>query len=178
MTILPPQIPTPGANTTIRAAGATDVAAITAIHNHLVRTSTAVWDETEVDQADRARWLADRQAAGFPVLIAADGNDAVLGYASYGVWRARSGYRHSVEHSVHVRDDQRGHGIGRALLVALIEHARAQQVHAMIGAIEAGNTASIALHQTCGFAVVGEFPQVGTKFGRWLDLTFMQLTLG
>ena len=163
---------------TIRAAGDGDVAAITAIYNHLVRHSTAVWDDVEVDEADRAQWVAARHGDGFPVLVAIDAGGALVGYASYGVWRARSGYRHTVEHSVHVREDRRGAGIGAALLQALIDHARAQGLHAMVGGIEAGNLPSIALHRKLGFASVGHLPEVGTKFGRWLDLVFMQITLG
>lgn len=162
---------------TIRDAGDGDIAGITAIYNQLVRQSTAVWDEVEVDRADRAQWVAARRRDGFPVLVAIDTEGDPVGYASYGVWRARSGYRHTVEHSVHVREDRRGAGIGAALLQALIDHARAQGLHAMVGGIEAGNLASIALHRKLGFASVGHLPEVGTKFGRWLDLVFMQITL-
>lgn len=151
--------------------------AITAIHNHAVEHSTAIWDEDPVDIADRARWMSDRQAAGFPVLVAVDEAGEVLGFGSYGTWRTRSGYRRTVEHSVYVREDQRGKGLGRALLTALIEHARAAGIHVMVAGIEAGNVGSIRLHERLGFVLEGTMPQVGEKFGRWLDLSFLLLRL-
>ncbi len=101
----------------------------------------------------------------------------VLGYASFGPWRAFDGFRHTVEHSVYVHPDRHGQGIGKALMQALIERAKALNKHVMVAAIEAGNTASIGLHQQLGFEQTGLMPQVGTKFGRWLDLAFLQLHL-
>ncbi|MCT1479290.1 GNAT family N-acetyltransferase [Microbacterium sp. p3-SID336] len=160
----------------IRDAEDSDLDAITAIHNHAVVHTTAIWNEEAVDRADRAAWLADRTARGYPVLVAVDGAD-VLGYASYAQWRPHSGYRLTVEHSVYVRGDQRGRGIGRTLMRALIDRARAAGLHVMIGGVESGNTASIALHERLGFAEVGRMPQVGAKFGRWLDLSMLQLVL-
>ncbi|WP_395330637.1 N-acetyltransferase family protein [Novosphingobium sp. BL-8H] len=161
----------------LRDAGPGDVAGITAIYNHAVANTTAVWNETPVDHANRAAWLVDRQGAGYPVLVAEDADESVVGYASFGDWRAWSGYRHTVEHSVYVRVDQRGNGIGKALMLALIERARASGKHVMVAGIEAGNTASIALHEKLGFESVGLLKQVGAKFGGWLDLAFLQLTL-
>lgn len=160
----------------IRDAEDSDLDAITAIHNHAVVHTTAIWNEEAVDRADRAAWLADRATRGYPVLVAVDGGE-VLGYASYAQWRPHSGYRLTVEHSVYVRDDQRGRGIGRTLMHALIDRARAAGLHVMIGGVESGNTASIALHERLGFAEVGRMPQVGAKFGRWLDLSMLQLVL-
>lgn len=162
---------------TLSEATAAHLPGILAIYNDAVLTSTAIWNETPVDLDNRRAWLAERQAAGFPVLVAVDERNEVLGYASYGSWRAIEGFRHTVEHSLYVRGDQRGLGLGRALLQALIEHARATGLHVMVAAIESGNTASIALHQRLGFASCGQMPQVGRKFGRWLDLTLMQRVL-
>ncbi|KGJ10197.1 N-acetyltransferase (plasmid) [Paracoccus versutus] len=150
---------------------------ITAIYNDAVAHTTAIWNETQVDAANRMAWLADRHRAGYPVLVAVDENGAVLGYASFGDWRAFDGYRHTVEHSVYVRGDQRGAGIGRALMLALIERARDLGKHVMVAGIEAGNTASIRLHETLGFEQAGHLKQVGAKFGKWLDLAFLQLIL-
>lgn len=150
---------------------------VTAIYNDAVENSTAIWNEVRVDTANRLAWLADRQKAGHPVLVATDGDGAVLGYASFGDWRAWDGYRHTVEHSVYVRADQRGKGIGKALMVALIEKARQMGKHVMVAGIEAGNAGSIRLHEKLGFENVGHLEQVGMKFGRWLDLAFLQLTL-
>lgn len=160
----------------IRDAESGDLEAITAIHNDAVQNTTAIWNEQPVDVADRASWLADRTGSGFPVIVAVD-DSGVLGYASFAQWRPHSGYRHTVEHSVYVRADQRGRGIGKALMGALVSRARDRGVHAMIAGIDASNEGSIALHTRLGFVEVGRMPQVGAKFGRWLDLAFLQLTL-
>ena len=161
----------------IRDAGRGDIEGITAIYNDAVERTTAIWNDTTVDAANRAAWLADRERAGYPVLVAVDGSSSVLGYASFGDWRAWDGYRHTVEHSVYVRADQRGNGIGKALMLALIDRARTIGKHVMVAGIEAGNAGSIRLHERLGFEAVGHLKQVGTKFGTWLDLVFMQLTL-
>ncbi|WP_026623132.1 L-amino acid N-acyltransferase [Ensifer sp. WSM1721] len=154
-----------------------DLEAIRDIYNDAVMNTTAIWNETLVDVANRAAWLKARKAAGFPVLVAVSDAGEVVGYASFGDWRAFDGYRHTVEHSVYVRTDQRGGGIGRALMVALIERAEALGKHVMVAGIESGNAASIRLHERLGFRQTGQMKEVGTKFGRWLDLTFMQLIL-
>lgn len=161
----------------IRDAVDSDAAAIAAIYNDAVVNTTSIWNEVQVDGANRVAWMADRRRLGYPVLVAVDGDGAVLGYASFGDWRAFDGYRHTVEHSVYVRADRRGGGIGRALLTALIAAARSIGKHVMVAAIEAGNAGSIALHERLGFRQTGLMPQVGMKFGRWLDLAFLQLIL-
>lgn len=160
----------------IRDATEADMPAVTAIYNHAVANTTAIWNEKSVDVANRLAWLADRARAGYPVLVVVEGGD-IIGYASFGDWRAFDGYRHTVEHSVYVRADQHGRGIGKAMMLALIERARAIGKHVMVAGIEAGNTGSIALHDKLGFVNAGTLAQVGTKFGGWLDLTFMTLQL-
>jgi L-amino acid N-acyltransferase YncA len=162
---------------TIRDASEADLPGILSIYNDAVQHTTAIWNENLADLANRRAWLTERTGAGFPVLVMVDSAGAVLGYASYGPWRPHDGYRHTVEHSVYVRSDQRGQGLGVLLMQALIERARAAGLHVMVGAIESENTASIRLHQRLGFVTTGQMPQVGRKFGRWLDLTFMQLIL-
>lgn len=153
-----------------------DLPAIVEIHNDAVANTTAIWDEEPVDLADRTAWFEGRVAAGYPVLTAeVDGRAA--GYATYGQWRAKSGYRYSVEHSVYVHRDFYRRGLASALLAELIERARAADVHVLVGFIESQNATSIALHAKFGFVVVGRMPEVGVKFGRWLDLTLMQLTV-
>lgn len=161
----------------IRDAEDHDLEGITTIYNDAVEQTTAIWNETTIDVENRRAWLADRRKAGYPVLVAVSDEDTVLGYASFGDWRAWDGYRHTVEHSVYVRSDQRGAGIGKALMEALIGRARDIGKHVMVAGIEAGNTGSIRLHEKLGFEQVGLLRQVGTKFGRWLDLAFLQLTL-
>ncbi|MBS1166415.1 MAG: GCN5-related N-acetyltransferase [Proteobacteria bacterium] len=161
----------------IRDAIAADIPGIADIYNHAVAHTTAIWNDQAVDVANRTAWHAERQRLGYPVLVAVDENDAVLGYASFGDWRAFDGYRHTVEHSVYVRLDARGQGIGEALMQALIVRAKAIGKHVMVAGIEAGNTTSIRLHRKLGFAEVGRLPEVGMKFGKWLDLAFLQLVL-
>ena len=163
-------------NSLIRSASVDDLPALLAIYNHAVLHTTAIWNETPVDLANRQSWLAQRQADGFPVLVAiVDGQ--VAGYASYGPWRAFEGFRQTVEHSVYVAEAFQGRGLGKALLRTLIEQAKVDQLHVLVAGIEAQNHASIALHQGLGFVISGQMPQVGRKFERWLDLTFMQLIL-
>ncbi|QAY59611.1 N-acetyltransferase family protein [Microbacterium protaetiae] len=160
----------------IRDATPADAAAIAAIYNDAVLHTTATWHTTTVDADERRAWIAARQTAGFPVLVAADDGD-VIGYATYGDWRAWEGYRFTVEHSVYVRADRRSRGLGRTLLERLIAHARAAGKHVMVAGIGSENAGSIALHERLGFTEVGRMPQVGAKFGRWLDLVFLQLVL-
>ena len=160
----------------IRDATEHDLPAIRAIYNDAVLNTTAIWNEQPVDLANRQAWFSARQAQQYPILVTVD-NDEVTGYASFGDWRPFEGFRYSVEHSVYVRNDQRGKGLGPRLMQALIERARSCGKHVMVAAIESGNLASICLHERLGFVTTGQMPQVGIKFGRWLDLTFMQLTL-
>jgi phosphinothricin acetyltransferase len=165
------------ADAVIRPARRDDAAAIAAIHNDAVRSTTAIWTDVTVDADDRAQWMQEHEGRGEAVLVAVDADDAVLGYATFGPWRAKDGYRHTVEHSVYVRSDSRGGGLGRALLVAIVDEARRSGKHVMVAAISSDNTSSIRLHEQVGFTTVGCLRQVGTKFGRWLDLTYLQLIL-
>ncbi|NKS86508.1 GNAT family N-acetyltransferase [Rhodococcus hoagii] len=160
----------------IRDATTGDLPGILEIHNEAIANSTAIWDETLADLDERRRWLDDRRADGFPVLVA-DVDGAVAGYASYGVWRAKSGYRYTVENSVYVHVDHHRRGIATALMTALIERARAGGIHVIVASVESSNTTSIALHERFGFRIVAQMPEVGRKFGRWLDMTYLQLTL-
>ncbi len=159
---------------TIRDATPTDLSAILDIYNDAVANTTAIWNETLVDLDNRKAWHQARLERGFPVLVA-DVEGKIAGYASYGDWRAFEGFRHTVEHSVYVEKDHRGGGIGKALMQALVERARQGGIHVMVACIEAGNAGSIRLHQGLGFREVGRFSEVGIKFGRWLDLTCMEL---
>ncbi len=160
----------------IRHACIEDCAAIGEIYNHAVLHTAAIWNDATVDTDNRIAWFEARQLAGYPVLVSVE-NEVVTGYASFGDWRAFDGFRHTVEHSVYVHPGHQGKGIGRALMKALIAEARRIGKHVMVAGIEAQNSASIHLHETLGFVTTGQMPQVGTKFGRWLDLTFMQLQL-
>ncbi|MDP0398286.1 GNAT family N-acetyltransferase [Tsukamurella strandjordii] len=160
----------------IRDAQPSDLPAILVIHNDAVENSTAIWSEETSDLAERTAWLEERRAGGFPVLVAiVDGE--LGGYASYGPFRAKTGYRYTVENSVYVADGFYRRGIAEALMNALIDRAKQSDVHVVVAAIEESNHASVALHRKLGFRVTGQMPQVGIKFGRWLDLVLMQRIL-
>ncbi|MBA7854055.1 N-acetyltransferase [Enterobacter sp. RHBSTW-00901] len=160
----------------VRHASKEDCAAIGEIYNHAVLHTAAIWNDKTVDTDNRIAWFEARTFAGYPVLVSEE-DGTITGYASFGDWRAFDGFRHTVEHSVYVHPDHQGKGIGRTLMKALIIEARKIGKHVMVAGIEAQNHASIHLHETLGFVTTGQMPQVGTKFGRWLDLTFMQLQL-
>jgi phosphinothricin acetyltransferase len=153
-----------------------DLAGILAIHNHAVRNETAIWSETPAHLEDRREWRHARLAKGYPVLVADEGG-RVLGFGTFGDFRAYEGYRFTVEHSVYVAADARRRGLGTLLLTRLIEDARAMGKHVMVGGIAADNAASLALHARLGFTETARMPQVGYKFGRWLDLVFLQKML-
>lgn len=155
-----------------------DLPAILAIYNEVIATSTAVYALEPASLDERLAWLSARRTQGFPVLVAADGSRDVQGFSSFGEWRgAWPGYRYTVEHSVHVRVDRRGRGVGRVLVEALFPHARSLGKHVMIGGIDAANEASIRFHESLGFERVAHFREVGHKFGGWLDLVFVQRLL-
>jgi phosphinothricin acetyltransferase len=160
----------------VRDARVDDLPEILNIFNEAIANSTAVWFDSLDDLQGRRRWFEARQGCGFPILVAVE-EGSVLGYSTFAEFRPWHGYRHTVEHSIYVRADRRRTGIGRILLCALIERATASRAHAMVGAIEALNHASLALHAGLGFREVARMPEVGCKFGRWLDLVFVQRLL-
>lgn len=160
----------------IRPATDDDIDALLAIHNEAILNSAAIWMDEPVERAEREAWLADHHSVGHPVIVA-DIDGKAVGYASYSQWKARSGYRHTVENSLYIDVDHRGQGIGRLLMVELIAQARATGLHVMMSGIEGGNAASLHLHESLGFERVGFVPEVGTKFGRWLDLVLLRLPL-
>ncbi len=151
--------------------------AILAILNHAIVTSTALYDYEPRTLATMAIWFAAKRAGDFPVIGAFDDGGQLLGFASYGAFRAFPAYKYTVEHSVYVHHAQRGKGLGKALMNAVIAQAQAQGKHVMVGAIDAANSASLQLHAELGFERVGTMPQVGFKFGRWLDLALVQRVL-
>jgi phosphinothricin acetyltransferase len=160
----------------LRDATLEDAAEILAIYNFAALNTTAVWTDGPSDLESRREWIRARQQAGYPVLVAENGED-VVGFASFGDFRPFPGYRHTVENSVYVDPHRHRSGVGRSLMTALIARAEAMNKHAMIAGIEAANTGSIALHASLGFVEVARMPEVGCKFGRWLDLVLMQKML-
>ena len=161
---------------TVRDATDADLPAILAIYNHAIETTTAVFSYAPHTMAMRREWFADKRAKAYPVLVA-DADGAVAGFATYGPFRAWPAYRYSIEHSVYVAEAARRQGIARRLMEALLVRARAQDFHVLIGGIVSENGPSLALHEGLGFEKVAHFKEVGYKFGRWLDLTFMQVVL-
>ncbi|MGY4254667.1 L-amino acid N-acyltransferase YncA [Bradyrhizobium sp. USDA 4516] len=160
----------------IRPATEQDIPEITAIFNEAVANSNAIWTEKQDSEAERLAWMTARLALGYPVLVAVEGT-TVLGYGTFGDFRAFPGYRYSVEHSVYIHADHRGRGLGRIIVDELIAAATALGKHVMIAGIDGGNLASLRLHARAGFVEVARMPEVGRKFGRWLDLVFMQRQL-
>ncbi|MFI7009456.1 GNAT family N-acetyltransferase [Streptomyces sp. NPDC050145] len=160
---------------TVRPARATDLPPVLAIRNHAIEHGTALWTDTPQTREEGAAWLGDHLERGSAFV--AEHAGAVVGFAVYGPWKAYSGFRHTVENSVYVAEGRHGLGIGSALLSALIASARAADLHVMIAGIEAGNAASIRLHERHGFEHAGTVREVGRKFDRWLDLTLMRLPL-
>src|SRR3954453_10143075 len=150
----------------IRDAGPRDLAGILAIYNDVIATSTAVYRDAPTTLDERRSWLDARMAQGFPIFVAVEA-DEVLGFSSCGEWRGAPGYRHTVEHSVHVAVARRGAGVGRALVEALFPRALAMGKHVMIGGIDAANDASLRFHARLGFEEVARFREVGRKFDRW-----------
>jgi L-amino acid N-acyltransferase len=160
----------------IRLATSQDIPAITEIYNDAILNTTAVYSYESVTIENRQTWLEDKAKQNFPVYIAEE-NNKVIGFSSYGPFRAWPAYLHTVENSIYVHPDYRGRGVGKLLLPQLFDAARRQNMHTMIAGIDASNEASIKLHQGFGFVQVAHFKRIGFKFNRWLDLVFMQLML-
>jgi L-amino acid N-acyltransferase len=149
---------------------------ILAILNEAIEHSTALYDYRLRTAAMMDDWFDDKERGRYPVIGAVDGH-RLLGFASYGPFRSRPAYKYTVEHSVYVEKDCRGRGVGKLLLAAIVDRARQQQYHNVIGGIDAENAVSISLHKRFGFEFCGRVKQAGFKFGRWLDLDFYQLIL-
>ncbi len=151
--------------------------AILGILNEAIANSTALYDYKPRTPESMVAWFATKRANGFPVIGAEDESGKLLGFASYGTFRAFPAYKYTVEHSVYVEAGYRGAGLGRRLMEAIIAEAVAHDVHVMVGAIDAANAGSIGLHERLGFEHAGTVRQAGFKFGRWLDVAFYQRIL-
>jgi L-amino acid N-acyltransferase len=170
-------------NVIVRNAEEADLPAVLEIYNAAVLNETSIWNDDISDLGDRRAWWQTRTAQGqtrtaqgFPVYVAEiDGK--VSGYGTFGEFRQNQGYRFTVEHSIYVSASVQRRGIGSVLLTRLIAEARRTNKHTMVGGIASDNVGSIALHQRFGFVETGRMSQVGFKFGRWLDLVFMQKLL-
>ena len=164
-------------DTDIREARPADLPAMLGIYNEVVANSTAIYCDDPGDLAFMQAYLAGREQAGFPVFVA-ESSGQIMGYGSFGAFRTRPGYRFTVEHSVHTRADMRGEGVGSALMAALIVRAKEDGYRVMLGAIDSDNAGSLEFHRRLGFEIHSALPNVGRKFGRWLNMTFVTLQLG
>lgn len=151
--------------------------AILEILNDAILNSTALYDYEPRTMQHMRAWFKAKRDGGFPVIGAVGEHGALAGFASYGTFRERPAYKYTIEHSVYVHANRRGRGTGIALMRALIARATQQQYHVMVGGIDGDNRGSIRFHEKLGFVHAGTLPQVGFKFGRWLDLAFYQLIL-
>jgi phosphinothricin acetyltransferase len=146
------------------------------IFNDAILNSTALYEYHPRTLETIEGWFAAKITGGFPVIGVVDEQGTLLGFASYGAFRPQPAYKYTVEHSIYVHSSHRGRGLGRVLLDVIVASAMADQRHSLIGVIDAENQASIRLHESLGFHLVGTLPQVGFKFGRWLDAVMYQLT--
>lgn len=157
----------------IRPATEADIPGIMAVWNPLIRDTAITFTDEEKTVAGLAATLAEKRAAGHAFLVAAAAGD-VLGLATFGQFRAGRGYRHSFEHTILLGPGSRGQGLGRALMAALEDAARAAGGRSLFGGVSAENPAGIAFHAAIGYHEAARLPEVGFKFGRWLDLVLMQ----
>jgi L-amino acid N-acyltransferase YncA len=160
---------------TIRPATEADLAAINDIYNHYVLHSTCTYQEEPETMDGRRRWFS-RHGEKHPIIVAEAGGQ-VVGWGSLSPYHARSAYRFTVENSVYVRHDMHRRGVGALLLSELIVRAQKIGHRAIIAAIDREETASVAIHAKFHFEKVGHFRRVGLKFGRWLDVVYMELEL-
>lgn len=152
-------------------------AAVREIFNDAIANTTALYDYRPRSLETVLQWFGAKARDGYPVLAAVDDAGTLLGFASYGPFRAWPAYQYTVEHSLYVHRDWRRGGVGRALLAAVVDHATARGYRTVIGGIDADNAASIALHVAQGFVHAGTIRDAGYKFGRWLNLAFYQKLL-
>ncbi|MFM9984518.1 MAG: N-acetyltransferase family protein [Flavobacteriales bacterium] len=159
----------------LREASSTDLPAILEIYNHAILHTTSVYQYQPQTLEMRRVWFEEKQSKNLPVLVACIEN-RVVGFASYGPFRAWPAYKYTAEHMVYVHPDFRRLGIARKLMEEIISLAQKNQLHVLIAGVDSNNDISIQLHKSLGFTEVARFNQVGYKFGKWLDLVFMQRT--
>lgn len=151
--------------------------AILAILNDAIVNSTALYDYAPRPPESMVSWFKSKEDKRFPVIGAESDEGKLLGFASYGTFRAWPAYKYTVENGIYIHRDHRGCGLGRLLMKALIDRAREQDYHLVVAGIDMDNAPSIALHQALGFIHAGTIRHAGFKFGRWLDLGFFELRL-
>ena len=173
---VPPFAPIPYSSAVIRAATDRDASGIARIYNHYVVHSVVTFEEETVSDDEMARRVREVQSAALPWLVA-DEEGHIAGYAYAGKWKARSGYRFTVESSVYLDPAFVARGLGTALYETLLAILREKRIHTVIGGIALPNPSSIALHEKLGFEKVAHFREQGFKFNRWIDVGYWQLML-
>jgi phosphinothricin acetyltransferase len=165
-----------GALPVLRDATFADGAALARIYNYYIDETVVTFEEEHVDGAEMGRRVFDVQAAGLPWLVAEESGE-VHGYAYATGWRTRVAYRFCAEVTVYLRNGSTGRGLGSALYQVLFERVRSCGIHALLGCITLPNESSVALHERFGMTKVAHFPEVGFKFGRWIDVGYWQRNL-
>jgi L-amino acid N-acyltransferase YncA len=159
-----------------------DMVPVTAIFNEVLATSNNIYQEYEVNVENRILYYDERIKNNYPFIVAIEtnvetGKEEVIGYATYCQFRPFYGYRYTVEHSVYVRNDKRGKGLGDCLLSKIMDIAKERDLHVLIAGIDSENVVAIKIHEKHGFVEVGKMPEVGFKKGQWLTLVLMQKIL-
>jgi L-amino acid N-acyltransferase YncA len=161
----------------VRPAGRDDLQQILDIYNEAVLNTTASYDYEPRTLEHRQTWFEEHERAKYPIFVATDAGGKVVGWSALNPYHSRMGYQFTSENSIYVAADWRSKGVGKLLMPPLIEGARKRGLHVIIAAIDAANPASVHLHERFGFQKVGHMKEVGFKFGRWLDVIYMELIL-
>jgi len=160
----------------IRSAQASDAAEIVALWNPFIRDTSVTFNSIEKTQCDLVVDIETKEKNGRAFFLA-EQQGSVIGFATYGQFRNGIGYAHTMEHTVILSPDAHGGGVGRALMTAIEDHARATGAHSMMAGVSAENGAGVAFHKAVGYEHVGHVKQAGFKFGRWMDLILLQKML-
>lgn len=158
----------------IRNATKNDVSEMLEIINHEILNTKAVYHYDVKTYEEQEKWFEQKKLDQLPIFVATYKNE-VVGYATYGPFRAFQGFQHSIEHSIYVKPTTQGLGIGNLLMKKLLEEAKNQNFHTMIACIDSNNEKSVLFHEKRGFTEKGRLKEVGFKFGEWLDLVMMQI---
>lgn len=161
---------------TVRAAGAADLPSINAIYNFYVATSPATFDLEPMTETWRRDWFETRRGAGYPVLVA-DAAGEVAGWCCLSAWSPKRAYARTADESIYIADGWRGRGVGKALLAAILQEARAMDLHVIMAGIVGCQAPSLALHRSLGFVEAGRYAHMGFKLGAWHDVHWYQFHL-